>query len=272
MHIHIAPVGTSKPPIQKVLNRIDGIDKLYLMYTEPKDSDYDPKSNYLDNKDGSMNESDSNMPLNINGSTNSMVETKKGSNGDKSKTSLEIAKEIKRDNGMGIKDIILVKTEMFSFKKNVDVITDIYKKEKGKDVYFSVNITSGTKVMCCAACYSAYFTNATMYYAGQTEGSIEDAVPPIKPPRPIDLSRFKPLTKDILRYIYEKKENGNDIVTGVDISYNLYKDKIIDKQLIAHHVKLLKGSGLIDYDPDHPNKRENSIIMTDLGRWSMPNL
>ena len=270
MHIHIVPTGTNFKPIEKVLNKVSGIDRVYLLYTESPDDKTNHHSNNLDD-DGSMNESFDNMPSKIDGVTNSSNHST--NNNDKEEmTSLEIAEKIKNNSIWGIDDVRLEKTDPFDFKKTVDIITDIYKREKGKGVKFSVNVTSGTKAMACAACYSCFFTGATMYYGGKKGGTIDETVKELEYTKPVDTSKFKPLTKDVLRYIYDKTNNGTDYVTSVEMSHSLYKNKIIDKQLIGHHVKKLERYGLIEEIKDHPNGREKALRITDLGRWSMPNL
>ena len=33
MHVHIAPVGFSRDPIMKVISKVSGIDRLFLLHT-----------------------------------------------------------------------------------------------------------------------------------------------------------------------------------------------------------------------------------------------
>ena len=264
MHVHIAPVGTTVPPVEKVLNKIGGIDRLYLLYTVPnKKNDEDHKSKYLENMDGTTNVSDSNMPKGINGTKN--YEDKGAKNNDrevkKGMTSYEVMEKIRSDYSLGIgaDNIIPVQTDMFDFRKNVNIIFDIYTKEKGKGVTFSINITGGTKIMACAACYSSYYIGAAMYHADVPEN-------PIEPPKSVDYDKYKKITKDILKFINEKSKDDTYIITNQVISDNLYKNKKLDKNVVAYHLnRKLIPDGLVRIDKTHSNKRENRLKITENG-------
>lgn len=265
MHVHIATVGTNEIPITRVLNKVSAIDKLYLLYGS-KDSMTPSAEN-------------GNRPAPKNSSVNCVTETNNAA-AEKEKsarewdTPSEAADAIEKKYASSIPKIIKIKVPGQNFNKIVESIYDIYDEESGKGVKFSINITGGRKVMTAAAVYSLYYTHATLYYAG-TEGKTEDEkIIQINPVGSVDLSKLKPKTKAILKYIYDTKQIRKETeplttTSIVDYSKNnnvkIMGGKDASMQNIGYQLKVLKGYGLIDYEDVDGDERKKSIVITEGG-------
>ena len=123
----------------------------------------------------------------------------------------------------------------------VSTIYGIYDDTKGKDVEYSVNITAGTNLMAAATCYSSYYIRARIYYSLNTTGPIDQQVLEITAPKAVDVSGYKDLTKDILRFILDCR-NSDSPVTNSSIAAKFG----INKQKAGYHVKILTDDGLVE--------------------------
>ncbi len=265
MHIHIATVGTNEVPVTRVLNKVSAIDKLYLLYGA--------------NDSMTPSVENGNRPAPKGNSVNCITETKNAvAKREKSPgewdTPSETADAIEKNYESSIPEIRKIKVPAQNFNKIVESIYDIYDEESKKGVKFSINITGGRKVMTAAAVYSSYYTHATLYYAG-TEGNTEDEkIITIDPVGSVDMSKLKPKTKAILKYIYDtkqiRKETGPLTTTSI-VEYSRSNDvKVIggkdaSMQNISYQLKVLRGYGLIDYEDVDGDERKKSIVMTEGG-------
>ncbi len=146
------------------------------------------------------------------------------------------------ENGMAKVNIVIVNG--FDFNEIIQNIYRIYYEEHGRNVTFSINITGGTNLMAAAACSSAYFIGATIYYVSWDDSkSLAEQLITIPTPHTPNLDSLKPLTKDILKFIHGEINEGR-IVTNAIISDHFG----MGKQNIAYHIKRLKSEGLVEQE------------------------
>lgn len=155
----------------------------------------------------------------------------------------------------------------FDFQAIVDSIYAIYERESGKGVEFSINITGGTNLMAAAACSSAFFVGARICYVlRDPERSAAEQLVWIPTPRTPDLHRIRGKTADILGYILELTQRGEEITTaGINARFD------VDKQNSSYHLRILEDEGLIERTQGvevdgRVNKRMKSIRLTSQGR------
>lgn len=155
----------------------------------------------------------------------------------------------------------------------VQVIYDIYDEMKGRDVEFSINITGGTNLITAAACYSSYYIRAQIYYSlrGDDSTPIDKQVIRVEAPKAIDVTKYKDLTKDILRYILDKT-NAGTMVTKTMIA----TDFGITKQKVGYHTGILEDDGLIqqaEFKVDGKvDNRRSELVITPQGVMVARNL
>ena len=172
-----------------------------------------------------------------------------------------------------IPDVRLRVIPFSDFMGIVQVIYDIYDEMKGKNVEFSINITGGTNLITAAACYSSYYIRAQIYYSlrGDDGTPIEKQVIRVDAPKAIDVDKYKDLTKDILRYILDKR-NEDCQVTKTMIA-NAFD---ITKQKVGYHTNILENDGLIqqaEYKVDgRVDNRRSELVMTPQGVMVARNL
>ncbi len=155
----------------------------------------------------------------------------------------------------------------------VQVIYDIYDEMKGKDVEFSINITGGTNLITAAACYSSYYIRAQIYYAlrGEEGSTVDQQIIKVEAPKAIDVEKYKPLTKDILKFILEGT-NKNEQITK-----SLIADEFnITKQKVGYHTGILETDGLIrqtEFKLDGKvDNRRSQLVLTPQGVMVARNL
>ena len=154
----------------------------------------------------------------------------------------------------------------FDFQEIVDAIYQIYEKENGKNVEFSINITGGTNLMAAAACSCAFFIGATIYYVVMGEGTVKEQVRSIPTPKTPNLAALKPDTKEILRFILKRVEDR-----GYTTTAELMDQFNRSKQSLNYQINNLRDEGLVEKgDLKLPNgktdRRYKSIILTQQGR------
>ena len=172
-----------------------------------------------------------------------------------------------------IPDVRLRVIPFSDFMGIVQVIYDIYDEMKGRDVEFSINITGGTNLITAAACYSSYYIRAQIYYSlrGDDSTPIDKQVIRVEAPKAIDVTKYKDLTKDILRYILDKT-NAGTMVTKTMIA----ADFDITKQKVGYHTGILEDDGLIqqaEFKVDGKvDNRRSELVMTPQGVMVARNL
>ena len=253
MIIHIATVGLTVVPITKVLNKISGIDRLFLIYGLPPDG----SSSF-----GNVNVSDLGNKS-VRSFENKMENISTGPLTGRFDSSKETCEYIRDSFKMAIPFIEMRPVPMFDFMRIVKEIYSIYDSYKGKGVEFSINITGGTNLMASAACYSSYYIHAKIFYATMTGGSIGDEVMEIQSPKAVDFDSYKAGTKRILTFINDKSPVGT---TNAELSSYFG----LSKQTIGYSIKILKNDGLIKEMPfinDEGKVLNNRkrIVITDNG-------
>lgn len=150
----------------------------------------------------------------------------------------------------------------FDFQEIVNAISSIHDENDAKGVLFSINITGGTNLMAAAACSSAFFFGATIYYVKwDPEGSMADQLEEIPVPNVPNVSAIKGKTRDILIHILTETEAGRK-VSNSDVS----KMFDIQKQNSGYHLKVLETDGLIVRERDPADRRHNVLTLTQQGR------
>lgn len=161
----------------------------------------------------------------------------------------------------------------FDFLDIVDTIYKVYEKytENEKKATFSVDITTGTNLMSAAACNTAFFTNATVYYMKNAEiepdKNLKELLIHIPSPKIPDTSHLGEDTLDILRYIEEKSKN-KEYVTNSDIGAHFGDSP----QLVKYHTDRLLDFGLVERvqilnSKGRVNKRVKPFQITREGRF-----
>ena len=148
----------------------------------------------------------------------------------------------------------------FDFLDIVDTIHSVYETYMNDDQHstFSVDITTGTNLMSAAACNTAFFTGADVYYMRNSEmepdKSLKELLVKIPSPRIPDIRHLGEDTLTILRFIEEESRNGRN-VTNSDIGKHFNRTP----QSIKYHTDRLLKSGLIEriqaYSSGRANKR-----------------
>ena len=154
----------------------------------------------------------------------------------------------------------------FDFQEIVDTIYDIYEKEKGRDVTFSINITGGTNMMAAASCSCAFFIGATIYYVLRNDSPVKEQVVEVPTPRVPDISSLRQETKDILRYIRKMTDDGNPVTTDA-----LMGEFGKTKQSLNHQINILRREGLVENGElkdgnGNVDRRYRTIVLTRQGR------
>lgn len=142
----------------------------------------------------------------------------------------------------------------FDFLNIVDTIYNVYEEciEEYSDVKFSVNITNGTNLMSAAACTTAFFTGADVYYMMQSMSpgqSLDDLLVHIDSPKIPDVKRLKQTTLDILGYIAEMQDSGREVTNSSIAAHFEMKP-----QATIYHVRRLEEAGLIESEDGKTTK------------------
>ena len=179
-----------------------------------------------------------------------------------------------RSTAEGIRDTlssmipsITLRTIPFSdFMGIVSTIYSIFEETSRGDTAYSVNITGGTNLMAAATCYSSYYIHARIYYSlNAVDLPIDRQVIEVNAPAAVDVSGYKDLTKDILRLLLKRREEGVP-VTNTDIARAFG----INKQKAGYHIRILVDDGLLkktDYslDDGRIDGRRNDLVLTPQG-------
>ncbi len=136
----------------------------------------------------------------------------------------------------------------FDFLDIVDTIYNVYEKYSRDEqkATFSVDITTGTNLMSAAACNTAFFTNANVYYMKNAElepdTSLKELLVQIPSPKIPNTSHLGEDTLNVLRFI-EEKSKGKEYPTNSDISVYFKSTP----QLMKYHTDRLLRFGLIEH-------------------------
>lgn len=156
----------------------------------------------------------------------------------------------------------------FDFQEIVDRIYQIYGDHPSKDTEFSMNITGGTNLMAAAACSTAFFTGASIYYVmfdkANPDQPIKERLILVPTPKIPDISQLSDRSKAILKFI-------NNAPSGEVTNTDIADEFKIHKVVAGREVKRLHESGLIDvkksYEKDGGlDRRYNTIRLTRDGK------
>ncbi len=143
----------------------------------------------------------------------------------------------------------------FDFLNIVDTIYDIYEKSTrdGQKIKFSVDITTGTNLMSAAACTTAFFTNADVFYMMDKrlfpEKSLDELLVPIPSPKIPDVKRLGDLSLEILRYVGDEQDKGNEVTNAI-----IARHFDMQPQAIVYHTNRLLDAGLIGVEKGFTTK------------------
>lgn len=232
-HVHIATIGSDDRYIYKVIRSLPQIDDIYLLYT--MDNPVDPE--FFKN----------------------------------------IAETIQEVLLHTYEKVELVCVGLEDFMGIVQTVYDIA-KEYDSRTKFSINITGGTKLMSAAVYYSAYYIRAETWYSQyipDAEGKpIKKLTKVIKIDSPVavNTSHYKPIKKDVLKYIaeWEEDKRSGKIPIGEDLTKNaiaFHFNK--SRQSMLHHLDALEKDGLLDVDK---KKGHDSVRLSPHGVMIVRNL
>ncbi len=174
----------------------------------------------------------------------------------------------KKMKNLGI-DCRTVLVSGFDFQEIVDTIYGIYGENADRnDVRYTINITGGTNLMAAAACSTAFFIKAEIYYVmydrdkaerGEDQDPIGDRVIRIPTPKIPNVNGLGPATREILEYILD-----ND---GPDLTSVKVADAFgLSRQALKHHTDILKKEEIIEVEKWTRNNRLSKIALTQEGR------
>ena len=144
----------------------------------------------------------------------------------------------------------------FVFLDIVDTIYGVYERysEEGSTT-FSVDITSGTNLMSAAACNTAFFMDADVYYIMDQrrfrDRPLEELLVTIPSPRIPDARRLGGLSLDMLRFVAEEQDKGFE-VCNADIARRFG----MKPQAVMYHVGRLVDAGVVELKDAHTPKGE----------------
>ena len=268
-HVHIATVGIRPYPVTRAINAIGGIDVLYLLYTaddEKMDDSYAIERRIIsEDENGTINYASPGGTASYSGTKNNNGDANRPSNNkDEVMTSRKAAIEIEKRIDIFIDEIHRVVIPLRDYWGIVHKITDIFEKERGEGVEFSINITGGTNLMLAAACYTSYYAHADLWYMDMSRGTVEEKLLKIDRQSKVDIDSMEDLTKDALKEIYKKSKNKEQITTS-EIARSLH----ISHQKLKYHIDKLVSQNLIKkedyYDGNRINGTRKNLKITELG-------
>jgi len=172
-------------------------------------------------------------------------------------------------------EVRCIEASGFDFNAVMNAIYKAYSETHEKGARYSINITGGTNLMAAAACITAYYIKADVYYVQNDETkSIAELVNHIPIPRVPDAETLKDKDKDILLFIFDRNRDGND-VSNVEIA----REFNLDKQNAGYHVDILKKFGLVEDRVDNDqnyrgnddgkkrDSRKNRLVITSEGKF-----
>ena len=157
----------------------------------------------------------------------------------------------------------------FDFQEVVDAIYWIYGENVDrKNVRYTINITGGTNLMAAAACSTAFFIKAEIYYVmydrdkaerGEEQDPIDERVIQIPTPKIPNVNGLGSRTREILEYILD---NDSPDLTSVEVAEAFG----ISRMALKYHTDVLKREGIITVEKWERNNRLSRISLTQEGR------
>ncbi len=155
----------------------------------------------------------------------------------------------------------IIEIDGFKFQEIVDVIYRIYDKTYGKDVEYSINITGGTNLMAAAACSTAFFTGAKLYYVmynpDDPDLPISKRLVEIPTPKIPDVKHLKDHEKSIMKILADGTGKSNSSIA----------DTIgMSRQLCGRYIHNLEEIGLVKTGVDSNDRRYRVVGLTTEGK------
>ncbi len=155
----------------------------------------------------------------------------------------------------------IIEIDGFKFQEIVDIIYHIYDETYGKGVVYSINITGGTNLMAAAACSTAFFTGAKLYYVmfdpNNPDQPISERLLEIPTPKIPDVKHLKDHEKSIMKILADGVEKSNSTIA----------DTIgMSKQLCGRYIHNLEEMGLVKTGVDPGDRRYRVVGLTTEGK------
>ena len=161
----------------------------------------------------------------------------------------------------------------FDFLNIVDTIYGVYERyaDADRNTRFSVDITNGTNLMSAAACNTAFFMNADVYYMMDRrifdDKPLEELLVTIPSPKIPDAKRLGELSIDMLRFIAEEQDRHHE-VCNVDVA----RQFDMKPQAVMYHINRLLDAGVIEMEDAYTpkgkiDKRRKAIRIKREGRF-----
>lgn len=155
----------------------------------------------------------------------------------------------------------VVQIDGFDFQEIVDRIYEIYNSNSEKGTEFSINITGGTNLMAAAACSTAFFTGARIYYVlynpNNPDQTISERLIEVPTPKIPDVKHLKDHEKAIIKTLNDReRESNSSIADSLGMS----------KQLCGRYIRNLEDMGLVESSIDGKDRRFRQITLTREGK------
>ncbi len=155
----------------------------------------------------------------------------------------------------------IIKIGGFDFQEIVDRIYSIYDEAYDRHAQYSINITGGTNLMAAAACSTAFFTGAKIYYImydpENPDAPISERIVEVPTPKIPDVKHLKDHEKSIMRILNTSKGSTNSaIADSLDMS----------RQLCGRYIRHLEDLELVESVIDDKDRRYRKVKLTREGR------
>ena len=155
----------------------------------------------------------------------------------------------------------IIEVDGFDFQEIVDRIYGIYSENNDRKSVFSINITGGTNLMAAAACSTAFFTGAKIYYVLydpiKPDQSISERLIEVPTPKIPDVKHLKDHEKAIMKILNEgNRESNSTIADSLGMS----------RQLCGRYVRNLDEMGLVEILIDGKDRRFRQVVLTREGK------
>lgn len=174
----------------------------------------------------------------------------------------------KKFDSMGM-DCNILGVSGFGFQEVVDAIYSIYGENvHEKNLRYTINITGGTNLMAAAACSTAFFIKAEIYYVmydrekeenGEPQDPIEERVIRVPTPKIPNVNGLGSFTREVLEYILD--HDSPDLTSS-----QVAEEFGYTRMAMAHHLKILKKEEIITVEKWEKNNRLSHISLTQEGR------
>ena len=155
----------------------------------------------------------------------------------------------------------IIEVDGFDFQEIVDRIYGIYNENNDRKSVFSINITGGTNLMAAAACSTAFFTGAKIYYVlydpKKPDQSISERLIEVPTPKIPDVKHLKDHEKAIMKILNEgNRESNSTIADSMGMS----------RQLCGRYIRNLDEMGLVEILIDGKDRRFRQVVLTREGK------